>query len=229
MRPKSGKKGGFTLVEVVIALAILAIAFFGMVSVIAYTAKNNSATRERLLASRAAQKKIEQMINSLNVNDLDSCRTGGATEGLGWEQVLETDTTLTPNVVYQALRPVKNPPQFKTPTGFTYPYTAAMANAVVFVRFPLNAAGTAYTQDKSGQFAMNYDLINATAPDTESNRNYIPLDLDGNGENATTGDLTIGQLKILPVIVEVYWSGVGGKMTSLQYRYTFYRKPTITP
>ena len=51
----SRRTSGFTLIEVVIALAVLAIAFFGLISVITYTTRMNMSTRERMLAMRAAE------------------------------------------------------------------------------------------------------------------------------------------------------------------------------
>lgn len=52
---------GFSLVEVVIAMSIMAIALFGMISVITYSSRNNAVARERMLAIRAAEKQIETM------------------------------------------------------------------------------------------------------------------------------------------------------------------------
>jgi type IV pilus modification protein PilV len=52
---------GFSLVEVVIAMSILAIALFGMISVITYSSRNNAVAKERVMATRAAEKQIETM------------------------------------------------------------------------------------------------------------------------------------------------------------------------
>jgi len=52
---------GFSLVEVVIAMSILAIALFGMISVITFSYRNNAVAKERVLAIRAAEKQIEIM------------------------------------------------------------------------------------------------------------------------------------------------------------------------
>jgi hypothetical protein len=53
-------------------------------------------------------------------------------------------------------------------------------------------------------------------------KTYQALDLDG--DPLTTGDLGITACKVLPIIIDVWWSGAGGNFNSLQYRYTFYRK-----
>lgn len=207
------KQAGFTLVEVVISLAILAIAFFGMISVIAYTSRANAITKERLIAMRAAEKKIEQMMNCGSFNELDYFRT--QVEGKGWEQVLDINPK--DNVPYQALLPAIRPPTCTLDTGYSYP--APDPKAVLFVRFPLNAGGTSITQTKSGQFAQNYTLTNPKDPNS---KNYIDLDFDANP--GTTGDLGIAACQVLPVIIDVWWRGAGGNFNSLQYRYTFYRK-----
>ncbi len=55
---------GFTLVEIVVALGILVVAIIGLVSVIAHTTRHNAVNRENQTAMRAAEKKIEEMVNS---------------------------------------------------------------------------------------------------------------------------------------------------------------------
>lgn len=52
---------GLTLLELVIAMSIVAFALFGLVSVIAFTTRSNLATKQRVLAMRAAERKVEQM------------------------------------------------------------------------------------------------------------------------------------------------------------------------
>jgi type II secretion system protein I len=211
-------RSGFSLVEVVIAMAVLAIAFFGMISVITYSSRTNALTRERMIAMRAAEKKIEQMLNTGGWNELDNFRT--QSEGLGWEQVLEFTKD---GVMKQALLPAVRPPSCVLATGYTYP--APDPKAVLFVRFPLNSAGTSITQTLSGQFANNYTLGNPLDPNSKI---YADLDLDA--VPTTTGDLLITACKILPVIIDVWWKGADGKFNSLQYRYTFYNpNPTGGP
>jgi prepilin-type N-terminal cleavage/methylation domain-containing protein len=211
------KQTGFTLVEVVISLAVLAIAFFGMISVITYTSRTNAQVRERMYATRAAEKKIEQMINCANFADLDLFRA--QTEGLGWEQVLETDSD---GVVKQALMPIplaKMPPNV-LPSGFNYNNPAPNPKAVLFVRFPLDTAGGAYSAKDSGKFCDSYTLADNTNPN--SARTYIDLDLDSKGTYGSS--LGISVCNVMPVIVEVLWSGVSGPINVLRYRYTFYKK-----
>jgi prepilin-type N-terminal cleavage/methylation domain-containing protein len=210
-------KAGFSLIEVVIALAVMAIAFFGMISVITYTSRINAQLRERMYATRAAEKKIEQMINTLDFNDLDLFRT--QSEGLGWEQVLETGSD---GITKQALLPIpaSRRPSAVVATGYDYNNPPPDDKAVLFVRFPLRADGS-FAEDNTGRFCDNYTL---TDPKDPNSRVYHDLDLDANG--LIGGTLPIASCKILPVIVEVLWSGVSGPVNVLRYRYTFYRKGT---
>ena len=195
---------GFTLVEIVISLAILAIAFFGLISVITYTSRMNAATRERMLAMRAAEKKIEQMLGAGTFDDIYALYSQ-QTEGLGWEKV-------------EGLAPVL-PSPLGLPPGVIGPPYPSPDGPVLFVRFPLNALGTGFTEVGTGQFTDNKDSLG----------NVVDLDLDRN--NSTTDEnVSIAQCKILPVRVEVYWKGVVGPSrgnqgnTYLIYRYTFLRR-----
>src|SRR5689334_7336612 len=144
---------GFTLVEVVIALAVLAIAFFGLISVITYTTRMNVATRERMLAMRAAEKKIEQMLGCATFDEIFTTYSQ-QDEGLGWEQV-------------EGLVPF-DPIPLPGPADPKYPTTP---KAVLYVRFPWNATRTGLFEPGSGQFMDNKDALG----------NFADLDLNRNG------------------------------------------------
>jgi prepilin-type N-terminal cleavage/methylation domain-containing protein len=215
------RTSGFTLVEVVISLAILAIAFFGLISVITYTTRMNMSTKERMLAMRAAEKKIEQM---LSAGDFDSIYTtfGGAvgsqTEGLGWEQVEGLEPVV----------PAPVAPPTDAPIGYNYPTSGA--RPVLFVRFPLNSTGNGFNEAGTGAFTDTYTLANANQPASASNpKTFVDLDLNRNGVNTDAG-IVITNCRILPVSVEVYWRGIVGPSRGntgnnyLIYRYTFLRK-----
>lgn len=220
---------GFTLVEVVIAMAILAIAFFGMVSVVTYTSRMNAGTRERVLAMRAAERKIEQMLantdlGSLFTNFSDYTAAG---EGKGWEQVQEIDQLGTPHPGLQFFPPtvqvpstVYNPasgaPCLQMPTGYLYPAPLAPTdpgmngrNAVLFVRFPLGSA-TLLNEAGAGTFA-----------------GLPAADLDLNRDGKITGGIDPATCQVLPVMIEVYWkSAIGNRQSPgyLNYKYIFLKK-----
>jgi len=105
---------GFSLVEVVIAMAILAIALFGMISVITYSSRNNAVAKERVLAIRAAEKQIEIMRSLIPT---------------GLSTIFRTYPTTF--VVYQdndAANPSLVPALLPTPAGkITYPVDSANA------------------------------------------------------------------------------------------------------
>src|SRR6516165_4333483 len=79
-------KSGFTLIEVIIAMTVVAIAIFGLVSVITYTTRSNMATKERTLALRAAERKIEQMMTTSPFSDIVD-RYNNTTVGWGVDDV----------------------------------------------------------------------------------------------------------------------------------------------
>src|SRR5262245_28469850 len=88
-RLMNSRSKGFTLIEVVIALAVLAVAFFGMISVVTYTTRMNLASQQRTTATRAAEKKIEQMLNTALFDDIYArfSMIGSTDQGLGWDKV----------------------------------------------------------------------------------------------------------------------------------------------
>ncbi len=59
-----GRVSGVTLLEIVIALGVLAIGMIGLVSVIVHTSRHNATMRENLVAMRGAEKQIEVLQNT---------------------------------------------------------------------------------------------------------------------------------------------------------------------
>lgn len=216
---KRRRSRGFTLVEVVIALAILAIAFFGMVSVITYTNRMNLNTKQRLLAMRAVEKKIEQMLATASFNDiyLMFSKQGTGDKGYGWD--------LVPDLDEKRAFIIDDPNQLKMPTGYTYPKLSFPTNLVV--RFPLNSSGSGFSEVGSGEFLGNavYNVANTPSSGLKEWRN---IDLNSDGDNTDT-DIQLTDIRVLPVLVEVHWIGVAGPKTGtrghpfVQYRYTFFR------
>src|SRR5688572_8467110 len=132
---------GFTLIEIVIALAVLAIAFFGMISVITYTTRMNLASQQRTTATRAAERKIEQMLNA-NLFDAGTfaefSKCGPNDKGLGWDTVEGLE----------GFR-LDDPAFLQMATGMNYPPVVPVTpntEATLFVRFPLNAAGNGFSE-----------------------------------------------------------------------------------
>src|SRR5262245_25897285 len=102
---------GFTLVEIVIALAVLAIAFFGMISVITYTTRMNLASQQRTTATRAAERKVEQMLNLPFDRIYSQFSLMGSTDkGFGWDTVDGLESYV-----------LNDPKELQMATGYLYP------------------------------------------------------------------------------------------------------------
>lgn len=220
---KRTRSQGFSLIEVVVALAILAIAFCGMIAVITYTSRQNASTRQRMFAMRAAERKIEQMLSCTDFNDR-FLQFSAFTEGRGWEAVRELDELGIPRSVLEA--PTYTADDVTLPSGYAYKnpsnpgadaeaIAARDGQAVLFVRFPLNQLGTGFDETTSGRFIDPYrDFRLPPHPNMDFNR------LNGTNDTA----VQIANCEILPVVVEVFWKGLSTPKGHLRYHYTFLRK-----
>jgi len=56
---KAKGEAGLTLIEIVFAIALMAIAMVGLVSVIIHTTRHNAVMRENMIAMRAAERQLE--------------------------------------------------------------------------------------------------------------------------------------------------------------------------
>jgi len=59
------RTSGVSLIELIIAIGIMSVALFGLISVITFTTRSNMATRENMLAMRGCEKKIEEMMSTV--------------------------------------------------------------------------------------------------------------------------------------------------------------------
>jgi prepilin-type N-terminal cleavage/methylation domain-containing protein len=231
-RQNPGRQAGFTLMEVIIALAILAFGLFGTVSVISYTSRMNQASREQAMAQRAAEKKIEQMLSCATFDDIYT-QFSKQTVGLGIDYATEIDPT---GQTY-ALKALTIPPTgLVMPSGFAYP-AVADPQATVFVRFPLSAGSSVGPTSARLIIAENSVVTFLDARD--NNNNLLPgVDLNSDGILGQTYDSNLTapvtpptppvqypmtSLNLLPCWIEVHWSGVIGP-SHLTYKYTFMRK-----
>jgi len=162
---------GFTLVEVVIALAVLAFAFFGMISVITYTTRMNLASQQRTLATRAAERKIEQMLNMADYSRIyeQFSKNGPGDQGYGWDIVEGLESYA-----------LNQPEELTMATGYVYPVLSPALKANLFVRFPLNAGGNGFNEVGSGKFMGNVIYQNPDDP-ASLILGYRDVDLNGNG------------------------------------------------
>jgi type II secretory pathway pseudopilin PulG len=61
---RSRGRSGVSLLEIIVALGVLAIGMVGLVSVIVHTSRHNATMRENLIAMRGAEKQIEVLQNT---------------------------------------------------------------------------------------------------------------------------------------------------------------------
>jgi type II secretory pathway pseudopilin PulG len=184
---------GVSLLEMVIAMAIIAFALFGMISVISYTTRSNLATQERQIAMRAAEKQIETMLNMPAIGALGrfSSFTGNSSYMIG-------TTPLGVGLDVPDLH-------FKQVAG-------RGVGQILFVNFPC-------TDPVTGIPTPNQLLEKATNTFLELGAGVF-LDLNGNGFAGENGDRSVDYI-MLPCIIEVNWMGVYGK-SQLIYKYTFH-------
>jgi prepilin-type N-terminal cleavage/methylation domain-containing protein len=189
-------KSGFTLVEVIIAMAVVAIAIFGLVSVITYTTRGNMATKERMLALRAAERKIEQMMTTSPFSDIVD-KYNNATPGWGVDDV-------------EYLSPITG----QTHTIFVeFPLGAApnTLNETITGNGPSGSdPGWMELGSSPGGYAMY------------GGGTQLHLDLNGNG-NTTDVAVPSTACQIIPVRVRVRWKGIYGS-SEFVYKYTFLKK-----
>ena len=197
--------GGFTLLEVMIAVGILVLSIIGMVSVITYTTTQNEISRDNLLAMRAAEGKIEEM-RRFDVSEIFARYSANASTRAYLPAPLNALAGLYPGPdfsdVFNRASPAYDP---------TY---QRIQNATATIRFPWSAGapfvGGVWTPGPPIQ--LKEDM---TDPDP------ITWDLNANqvkGEPDVTLDYVI-----LPVTINILWSGIKGK-NSITYRYMFLKK-----
>ena len=207
-RTQKQTTGGFTLLEVMIAVGVLVLSLIGMVSVITYTTTENEINRENLLAMRAAEGKIEEM-RRYDVPEIFARYSATA----------KTKTYLPPPL--NSLPGLYPGPDFSdlfNPKMPTYdPTYQRIRNATATITFPW----------ESSQTLPNLQGIPVTTPtstillkEDPADPDPIARDLNANG---TIGDDPTLDYVILPATISVQWTGIKGKRT-ITYRYMFLKK-----
>ena len=182
-------RSGFSLIEVVIALAVGALGLFGTISVIMFAQRNNLATRENTIAMRATEKLIETM-GALPIKDVFKAYDGTQkiTDPKTGEQI-PTD-----KFKIDGLNAVPG----RTTHGQIY--------------FPVTS-GNLLVETETGKIMDRKDGA----------RKYVNIDLDGDHVIDTTPNDKSSTYKVLPVMIELQWTGARGKRI-LSFRYTFVSK-----
>jgi len=192
-------KSGFTLVEVIVAMTVVAIAIFGLVSVITYTTRGNMATKERMLALRAAERKIEQMMTTSPFSSIIDVYNN-TTVGWGVDDI-------------EYLSPIAG----QTHTVFVEFPLGVGTNTLdetITGNGPNPSTGDPGWMEL-GSMPSGYSPYGAGG--------QLHLDLNGNG-NTTDTAVPSSACQIIPVRVRVKWKGIHGN-TEFVYKYTFLKKP----
>ncbi len=81
VRPIRSRRGGFSLLELMIAMAVIAIALFGILAMVTQTMSMKEIARENELAKEWAQKRIEE-VKAQNFTNLPSVSPAGKQRNL---------------------------------------------------------------------------------------------------------------------------------------------------
>lgn len=185
---------GFTLVDILFAMGIVAIAFLGLFSAIVHTTRTNSENRETTQAARAAEQVVETLqsglfteifrtYNRTTLDDVGPSPYGAAP--LGSFEVLSDGRILFGPI------PAGERPMFQ-------PLTGDADGRVGRIDFPEQPFGTL---DENQCIPMGFTGIQG--------------DLNGNGV-ATDADVSASYL-MLPVIISIEFRGQGGSERRIRF------------
>jgi prepilin-type N-terminal cleavage/methylation domain-containing protein len=184
---------GFTLLEVMVAAAILAIAIVGLLSVLTATQRLQQQTRESTLALNAIRDKLEELRNYPNFNDTSSANPCLV------DYYTQTGTNPRTGMNYN---------QFGVP-GLNPDRPWASTDDLDSDGFRDLAEPGDSEQDAVVGFIDFF--IDESQSDEDATRVGLPMDLDGDGATTTTNTNTDGNgdgfkdYNLVPVTVRVEW------------------------
>jgi hypothetical protein len=205
--------GGFTLVEVVIALCVIVLTLIGLIAGISYASRTNAAIQEDELAMRGAQKIIES-IRSYPVGMVWACFNNNENDAQSVPGWLPSGPTAYPEM--------KCDPPGRVP-----------ANANMFTVDGLVPVGdqlNGVTWDKCGMITFPGDQTTNLVEITDTtDPMYDENGTDLNANNVTGETLTVvDKYNLLPVTITIRWKGLTGKRT-MTFRYLLINTPTGSP
>lgn len=197
-RVPDGGEGGFTLVELMVAMAILAVGLMGIMSAIMAARRMDMTTRENVIAMNAARAKIDEM-KQTPFNEIFRRYNLSAADDAG--------------LLYPALG--RDFPILRNPATDEVVLVPLVGGIRLLPPIPGDADGMSgriiFPETASGSTTLSetvtgFDLTGGTPGAATS------LDLNGDGD---TGDTNIagGAYLILPVRIEITWQGVKGRTT----------------
>lgn len=191
-----GAQRGFTLVELMIALAVLALAFMGLIGSILYATRMNAVNRETTAAMRACEQVVETMEGGGAFGEIYARYNGVAADNAfypyGAAPAMTFDVLFDGRIVFEPV-PAGTQRMF-------FPWPGDPDGRCGRIQFPENPAGT----------------LNETAGPAP------PFGLAGNqndmNNNGSITDANVNATyRMLPVVVTLEWRGVGGANRSVRY------------
>ena len=184
------RDAGVSLMELMIAMAIMVLALLALMSSVFSSSRLVDNSKEKTLAYEAARAKVEEMRNW--------------TLAGSYAQLFTYYTTAAnfgnPNKPYDD--PTNLGKANKIPVAGLNPITVnGVAQDILTVYFPVDGAGN-LTENPAVLPKLTADMISAMG---------MPKDLNRNGNTTdAAGTLNTGY-KILPIYIKVQWKGIGGK------------------
>ncbi len=191
---------GFTLVEIMIALAVLAIAFLGLIASVLYTTRMNAVNRETTAAMKACEQVIETMEGGQTFGDIFRRYNTHATDQNPTYAFPYGASTPGSFEVLTSGQIIFGDVPAATPTMFA---RVAAGTRVGTIQFPERIAATNELDETRIVALFN---LAGTGPQTN-------VDSD-----ATYNETSVTTYTHLPVVVTIAWRDISGTPRQVQVR-----------
>jgi type II secretory pathway pseudopilin PulG len=194
------RDGGFTLIEVVIALCVIVLTLIGLIAGISYASRTNATIHEDELAMRGAQKMVET-IRSYPVGMVWACFNNSPNDASGLPSAFAWNPTAYPEMAsnlfeVEGLQPVKD-----------------SVNGVVWDKCGM----VSFPGDQTTNIV---EITDTTDPMYDENG----TDLNANAATGETLSIT-DPYNLLPVTITIRWRGINGVRT-MTFRCLLINTPT---
>jgi type IV pilus modification protein PilV len=120
----SGKPCGFTIMEVLIAMAIFAIGVLGVATMQISSTNGNTSARKSSEASEMGQEQIESLMTLPYVNVVDGNIVNASGYTIQWTVLNQTDIDGDGNSDFMTIQVIVNDPQGRLRSSFSFTKTA---------------------------------------------------------------------------------------------------------
>jgi prepilin-type N-terminal cleavage/methylation domain-containing protein len=227
---RRGREAGFSLVELVIALAVMAIAIMALMVSVTSSSKLSDTNHERTIAYELAKSKIEEIRNFTRCGSFDkifwyyAVKPEVNTIGAGGKTITAAVAGANGKIyafdptLYDPTRDRINSPQngADNPTQLNPVKLNGVDQPILTVQFPVDATGALTENPPAGsvwttRFGMPKDLNrNGTPPLPVT----LPFDSGAVLYEVNGGTPPATAYTILPVLVTVQWQSAGTKGTA---------------